>query len=360
MRHLSLDKQRRGFTLVELLVVIAIIGVLVALLLPAVQAAREAARRSQCMNNLKQIGLAGLNHESAKDHYPAGIELWPDDNGNPVVESGWSNVVSETRSRGNWSINSLPYLELQNLYDRYDQTQGFAQRGPRDPATLLPTGNYGISFEPVAAFRCPSDPGPEPEPATEAYSAYRGISGRKEWETAQYWSLPNSLVVYLNPEKADRIDDDFGDNTTSNVSRGNCRGIYSVAGVQGYQPVRVAQVSDGTSQTLLVGEYHTVTSPTWASKWGVPFGRLCLADVQHHFVTRGLADHNECLRLHPGSGGMVGGDCRRSLASLHASGIINFVFADGHVTSIAPEVEVTILKALATFAGGELEGEIDL
>src|SRR3954467_475736 len=82
----------RGFTLVELLVVIAIIGILVALLLPAIQAAREAARRSQCSNNLKQIGLATLNYESSKRSLPPGVEIDPN---NPLYFSGWTREIMD-------------------------------------------------------------------------------------------------------------------------------------------------------------------------------------------------------------------------------------------------------------------------
>src|SRR5262245_64832193 len=90
---------KKAFTLVELLVVIAIIGVLVALLLPAVQAAREAARRSQCTNNLKQLGLAVHNYADAnKGAFPVGEYSW-----------GW----------GTWLVGLLPYIEQQNLYDLY-------------------------------------------------------------------------------------------------------------------------------------------------------------------------------------------------------------------------------------------------
>ena len=91
----------RGFTLVELLVVIAIIGVLVALLLPAVQAAREAARRAQCQSAIKNIALAVLNYESAKNELPVGVVS------QPVEVEAWS-----------WSTFTLPYLEQQAIYDR--------------------------------------------------------------------------------------------------------------------------------------------------------------------------------------------------------------------------------------------------
>src|SRR5437763_2442587 len=101
--------RHRGFTLVELLVVIAIIGILVALLLPAVQAAREAARRSQCKNNLKQIGLAAMSHLDTQKHYPTGGwgYRWT---GDPDLGFG-------TNQPGGWLFNLLPWMEEQMVHD---------------------------------------------------------------------------------------------------------------------------------------------------------------------------------------------------------------------------------------------------
>src|SRR5688500_16981590 len=98
-----------AFTLVELLVVIAIIGVLVALLLPAVQAARESARRTQCLNNLKQLGIALHNYHDTFQILPAGMTFPPGDDG-----------ATSERYGPNWIIRTLPFFEQQNLYERFD------------------------------------------------------------------------------------------------------------------------------------------------------------------------------------------------------------------------------------------------
>ncbi len=113
---------RQGFTLVELLVVIAIIGVLVALLLPAVQAARESARRAQCLNNLRQIGLAMINYESSKGELPAGRLFC-----GPESASVSDNICNNERVSlsGFWVI--LPYMEQQALFDRIDLSQPASQ-----------------------------------------------------------------------------------------------------------------------------------------------------------------------------------------------------------------------------------------
>jgi prepilin-type N-terminal cleavage/methylation domain-containing protein/prepilin-type processing-associated H-X9-DG protein len=128
----------RGFTLVELLVVIAIIGILVALLLPAVQSAREAARRMQCTNHLKQMGLAGHNHLNAFQHFPAGGWgwYWIGDPDRPV----------DWRQPGGWIYNSLPYLEQGNVHD--------LQKGQTGSAKL--TAATQMIQTPIPIFNCPS------------------------------------------------------------------------------------------------------------------------------------------------------------------------------------------------------------
>lgn len=144
-------QQPRGFTLVELLVVIAIIGVLVALLLPAVQAAREAARRTQCVNNLRQMGLAAANYESARNVFPPG-RLFPDWEG----ESGYTNYqsVSVNDKTGFYSVHIwlLPYMEANNVYNLIDFNIG--QIKIVDPATNPNAQAYLTAND---LFICPSD-----------------------------------------------------------------------------------------------------------------------------------------------------------------------------------------------------------
>ncbi len=137
-------KQKRcdGFTLVELLVVIAIIGVLVALLLPAVQAAREAARRSQCSNNLKQLGLAMHNYHDVHKILPS-----PGFN----YRDGMSNA-SSTSSAHSWAVLLLPFIEQAPLHDIYDFTLSGGNRGYRDNPI-----NCDVAMTEVPGMRCPSD-----------------------------------------------------------------------------------------------------------------------------------------------------------------------------------------------------------
>jgi prepilin-type N-terminal cleavage/methylation domain-containing protein len=141
---------RSGFTLVELLVVIAIIGVLVALLLPAVQAAREAARRSQCANNLKQIGLALHNYHDVHLVFPPGIV---DSNpGYNTTHQGWADNTNGLA----WSMLVLPFMEQGPLYDRVkSETSGFARHWQNDfgwASAPIPAAREGIP-----TYNCPSD-----------------------------------------------------------------------------------------------------------------------------------------------------------------------------------------------------------
>src|SRR5262245_7874963 len=135
MSQFILMSKRRGFTLVELLVVIAIIGVLVALLLPAVQAAREAARRAQCTSNLKQLAMAAHNYHSAKKKFPTGAHLPDDVGGRPTMGT-------------NLWVELLPYIEEYSLYNRWDFN---------DNRNNVAGGTNAIQAQIIKLLVCPSD-----------------------------------------------------------------------------------------------------------------------------------------------------------------------------------------------------------
>lgn len=170
-----LKNRSRGFTLVELLVVIAIIGVLVALLLPAVQAAREAARRTQCVNNLKQMGLGAANYESAHGVFPPG-RLKPD----WVLPSGRErtghtnySTVPAGHKVGNFSVHIwiLPYMEANNVYQLIDFSVG------QNKKMLNPkNAHYDAYASAQGLFICPSDPSPETIISENSYRSNFGGS----------------------------------------------------------------------------------------------------------------------------------------------------------------------------------------
>ncbi|HEU5118030.1 MAG TPA: DUF1559 domain-containing protein, partial [Isosphaeraceae bacterium] len=143
-----MSRRIRGFTLIELLVVIAIIGVLIALLLPAVQAAREAARRAQCTNNMKQLGLSMHNYHDTMGSFPIGR-----------TGSGYSYPGCPNTNRRTWALSIMPYLELASVFNAVNFSQPFYDASNR---TAVMTS--------ISVYQCPSDPNNETiEEPTSAY-----------------------------------------------------------------------------------------------------------------------------------------------------------------------------------------------
>lgn len=230
----DLAQPRRGFTLVELLVVIAIIGVLVALLLPAVQAAREAARRNQCLSQLKQVALACINYESTYGQFPSGAS-------SPLDTSASNNctISGSERAGAPWTVEILPYLEEQVRFDRFDLERPFFAHYPS-------TGNVGPPNEveqliPLEKFKCPSNGSIQAE---DPANSYYGVMGGGEQPT---------------PE--------FGGCSTVGGQR-----VYFYNGIFfNNSNTRIAQITDGTSNTYLIGEtkYHQLEIgwPLWYESW---------------------------------------------------------------------------------------------
>ncbi len=176
----SSPSTRRAFTLVELLVVIAIIGVLVALLLPAVQAAREAARRMQCEKNLKMIALAVSTYETAHKRFPAG-RLGCDGQSSVTAYAQWcgSDVYPAGMSGTSTLVAILPYMEMQSLFDLFDLSVG--PWSSNIPGAWTPANLNAVAQRP-SAYVCPSD---DSEPFTKEFSHHTG-----DWPVATSPSSP--------------------------------------------------------------------------------------------------------------------------------------------------------------------------
>jgi prepilin-type N-terminal cleavage/methylation domain-containing protein len=298
VRPARLGGPTHGFTLVELLVVIAIIGMLVALLVPAVQAARECSRRVACKNNLKQIGLAVQNYHSAKGHLPP-----------PKIGGGQFNALGGT------FVALLPYLEESARFDAYDPAKAVD-----DPKNLPITGR------PVDTYLCPTmalpRAVPEPEAGERLGPGSYLISSRTDY--ANFTSLDGA---FENPS------DD---------------GTYTL-GMQ--------HITDGTSKTLLVGEInYGVQKMLWTnhaplngtSMWGdQTWAHGYWALAWGHMAAKYPGLYNNSTEYVPPHS-------NRSFRSDHPGGV-QFVFIDGSVQFIADESSPEVRRALVTRAGDEID-----
>lgn len=297
---------RRGFTLIELLVVIAIIGILIALLLPAVQRAREAAHRTECRNNLKQIGLALHNYHDTYLMFPPGwISV---ENGMPAAHAG-------TNGAG-WGTMILPQLEQSNLYDLFNPNVSIA-----DPV------NDEFRESALNVFRCPSDRQPDfwtisdgGTPGTDLaklpIANYVGVFGTEELDGCE--NAPGTLPVH---------------------SDGQCKGDGSFYHLS---RVSIRLIRDGASRTLMVGERKTDLAKGWQSTWVgmVPGGRDAFQRIL------GAVDHvpNDPVGHFD------------DFSSQHTGGA-HFVLGDGSVTFIAETIDSSTYQALGTINKNEILGE---
>ncbi len=311
-----------GFTLVELLVVITIIGILIALLLPAVQAAREAARRVQCQNNIKQLALALLNYESNHGVFPPGLII-----DRPVAGTSFCYEPREEAATGkhgtSWMLQILPFYEQQAIFDQWDFTTNVA-------------GNATLAQTDLAGFYCPS--------------RRRGVRAEDRPHNFLEWSSGGT---------------DYGGNTggwnafSNNNHPGNdpnppCRHAYCYRETPNGcfdSPKRfglllpnvvvgVSDVRDGLSNTLLVGELQRIDGATcsaaFADGWAVG-GASTLFDMD-----------NTC-----GNPGGINNGFFESPGSEHPGGA-QFALSDGSVRFISENASVAMTISLAGRADGEI------
>jgi prepilin-type N-terminal cleavage/methylation domain-containing protein len=309
-----------GFTLVELLVVVAIIGMLVALLLPALQTAREAARRASCANNFRQIGSAiYLYHDAHNAFPPGGVSEGPFD--------------KRQRNFTTWTIQILPFMEQTSVYEQYSQPQLNESRANRQVRERF-----------LSVYSCPSDINrktlqmPDSGPGFDNRSlympgSYRGVGGRSDGRT--FWDST------FNARK---------DGTVIRKLPNQWRGVFHVVDGK-LSPETSATVSDGLSNTLMVGEYCMKPSKTIKQKrrtlWAYTFGSYNRSDVIPQSRTL-LSDYDRCAAL-GGAGGLE--PCRRAWGSFHP-GVVGFLLCDGSIRHVPLTVDMK-LPAAATVAGKE-------
>jgi prepilin-type N-terminal cleavage/methylation domain-containing protein len=324
----SVSAKRRGFTLIELLVVIAIIAILIALLLPAVQQAREAARRSQCRNNLKQIGLALHNYHDIANQFPPAII----NHG----RSAFAGFQLDANTTG-WTL-LLPYLDQAPLYNLYNFNEASCPVSTQG-RPLAGTGTWEVNI-PVTStilsvLNCPTDPEPRLHSSTsEAYlsqdaapSSYVFAGGRYTEETGNIWS------AYIN--------------STHTLPDGRVYRWRPAFGPNGGAKIR--DIRDGTSNTLVVGEStQDKRDLNHIARWGQGrhvsvFGRAIVeADPNHvnHSIYRlnaRMCDRNDgAWASHS--------NCEKRYAwvfsSLHAGGA-HFTLGDGSVRFISENIDMS-------------------
>jgi prepilin-type N-terminal cleavage/methylation domain-containing protein/prepilin-type processing-associated H-X9-DG protein len=291
--RLPYRRHRRGFSLVELLVVIAIVGAMVALLLPAVQAAREASRRTECQNHLRQIGLAALNFEQQRGELPVGCLGYT----SPL----WA-TTSEPQRLISWNVQLLSYLEQASLAHQYRLDE------PSYKSSLFPNSvNLELGATILPLFLCSSTSSETQHSDKglwrgQAFTDYGGLYG-VEGIGHDAAELPEVALQTLNEASLGVV-------------------LYN-------DPVRLKEISDGTSQTALVAEslLRRVSPMEWSN------GRNLFAHTDGNPVGGQYGLGNEIGSPHPG-GALV-------------------AFCDGHVAFLPEDLALPVLNALLTKSGGE-------
>jgi len=328
-------RSRRAFTLVELLVVIAIIAVLIGLLLPAVQSARESARRISCSNKIRQLALAVVNYQDANRKFPQSVSQWGEGSGPKVC----SSVNGGSCTGRGWILETLPFMEGADIYARFAPSQTgniYSNGGLRRAAAFMKT--------PLPGLACPSEPdasrtfrvdiagvvGPFMEQSmagTEVtITSYKGVLG-----ATKVGGSFGSIWPRHDDEPSAAVD------CHNNTGNRSCKGIFWRNSY--LYPVRVKDLIDGTSKTLMIGEavyahdHHAVAlyaDGDWAA-CNVPLNYLPNPPVpQNWWNVRGFR-------------------------SLHKGGA-NFARADGSVKFTDESIDMTAYVALSTRNRGDMTG----
>jgi prepilin-type N-terminal cleavage/methylation domain-containing protein/prepilin-type processing-associated H-X9-DG protein len=346
---MSIQKNRRGFTLIELLVVIAIIAVLISLLLPAVQSAREAARRAQCVNNLKQIGLAMHNYESSYSAFPQGMRgcCW-----------------------GSWLIPVLPYVEQSAMYNAWNAMgNNTGAAGTVDgPLRYAGICNITVTAARVNAYMCPSDPN---NILTTGIGQTIGTL-RFNVTSQNYVVNFGNITMQQGSVVGNTFQAQFTDPVTNRVipfmgapfgDAGAPRPDIAAGGGQGATNgvVQIGSITDGLSNTMMVSE--TLVGQSGASLDLRGFSHWAYAANYSGLRTPNSRDNDwmqsagycnwPAIRSNPPCQGGPGGLVIIAARSKHPGGV-NVTFCDGSVKFIKDSVNIATYNALSSSKGGEV------
>jgi len=292
-----------GFTLVELLVVVAIIATLIGLLLPAVQSARESGRRTQCCNNLRQVGLAVVGYEAARKVYPAGRE-------SRTPGGAAEGTPPRIRKAYSWAFRLLPLVEEQPVFDAYV---------PGRP--VYDEANSRAMRTPVASFFCPS---------------------RRPPANDRNFDNDDSPPLVLGAAAGG----DYAANAGANLRYESPSPQLQFAGpIHTFSRVRAAQVTDGLSKTFAVGEKHLPPLRPAAGD----MGHYQQGDTAFFAADTPQAVFRDTFR---GLASAADDTSNRKFGSRHP-GVTNFVFLDGHVEPLATDIDTDILLWFSAIADGQ-------
>jgi prepilin-type N-terminal cleavage/methylation domain-containing protein/prepilin-type processing-associated H-X9-DG protein len=305
--------QRLGFTLIELLVVIAIIGILIALLLPAVQKVREAANRASCANNLKQIGTAFHNHHDTYNYFPGGGEGWSSPpnyvNGQPAIGM-WQDA--------GWGFQILPFIEADNVWKGGQATSDNGR-----VLTAIGTPNK--------LFFCPSRRGPQTVVYLKAYGP--------------------EYLDSIPPPEPDQVITAMCDYAASNLE--NTGVVVRTSGSPAFGPppqgnTRFASITDGTSNTLLVGDkrMNRALLGQWQEDDSEGYTSGFDEDTMRSTTQPPAPDFSQ-----PANGVPIDG--QKLFGSSHTGGL-NAVFADGSVHFIRYGINPTVFSNLGNRSDGQV------
>jgi prepilin-type processing-associated H-X9-DG protein len=286
--------------------VIAIIGILIALLLPAIQAARESARRTQCTNNLKQIGIAVQSHHDTRKHFPTGR--------NKLDQYAVS-----------WAFFLLPYLEETALYNSYD-----AKARADDPP------NKATMCTPIETFACPSR---------------RKAAADRNFDNNESPPLPHAMGVASLTDYAAAaglqtrtgvVGSDVTATKIGEYDRKDAGPIFTAS------RIGARQVSDGLSKTMAVAERHMPPVPANISP-----------EMEHHAIgdTAAIAGDTPNTIFRGTETGLAQGPddpSAEKFGSSHSGGLVQAVFLDGHVGGLRPDIAIAVIQAMSTIGGAEV------